>query len=651
MNNLQEKVIRAMVDMYGFYSIEELSEMTNISVSSIKHSLGDIAEQIEEYGARLLRVPRKGICMVASDKEREKIVEELDSYANSNPESFVYRKNYILDILFNFPANYTIGLFSEELCVSRQVIQKDLNEIKEYLKQFHLKLIKRRNRGIEILGHEFDFRQALIDIRNAKYWKHAYIEDLPAKLDYRISKRAYTFFSQYYSKNDIMMVQEYLAQSEKKLGIILIDISFCRLTEYLLMSKSRIEEGKKITNTADRKMTELEKSYLEAAKGILDKMFPMETEMDLEYRFLAAKLFVAKTCDPAGKVQDEKLMDLAEDYIFIVLKAIQKENAIRLRELEKQIAVFLQTIKIKRDYMLAEWDDLHKDVQQQLHSIYAVCLAYAARLEEELGFVLTQDEIAWITLLIHQTAVISYGSRQGIFVTATDPYTTAYDAMKIENEIDNLEIVKMLHIYQYDPDRAKGKIVISTVPLKQKRENEIEITKHVSPMDLNKIRNCIDKYEKQRQNQKVIDTIRHTFQKELILTDVSVNTKKEAIQEASRLLMEQGCLEQDVTGKVYDLEEKRPTTIGSQIAMVHIYKESVKKSGIAILRIKYPVRWSENSKVKLVFFLAINYEQSNEILMLFKFLYSLIDHKDMINKMIEAKDPETIYDFLMKEIG
>ena len=61
MNNLQEKVIRAMVEMYGFYSIEELSEMTEISVSSIKHSLNEIAGQIEEYGAKLLRVPRKGI--------------------------------------------------------------------------------------------------------------------------------------------------------------------------------------------------------------------------------------------------------------------------------------------------------------------------------------------------------------------------------------------------------------------------------------------------------------------------------------------------------------------------------------------------------------------------------------------------------------
>lgn len=62
MNNLQEKVIRAMVDMYGFYSIEELSEMTEISISSIKRSLKDITKFIEDYDGKLLRVPKKGIC-------------------------------------------------------------------------------------------------------------------------------------------------------------------------------------------------------------------------------------------------------------------------------------------------------------------------------------------------------------------------------------------------------------------------------------------------------------------------------------------------------------------------------------------------------------------------------------------------------------
>ena len=118
MNNLQEKVIRAMVDMYGFYSIEELSEMTEISISSIKRSLKDITKFIEDYDGKLLRVPKKGICMVVTDQQRENILEALDSYANGNPESFYYRKNYILDILFNYPANYTVQLFSEELCLS-----------------------------------------------------------------------------------------------------------------------------------------------------------------------------------------------------------------------------------------------------------------------------------------------------------------------------------------------------------------------------------------------------------------------------------------------------------------------------------------------------------------------------------------------------
>ncbi len=48
-----------MVDMYGFYSIEELSEMTEISISSIKRSLKDITKFIEDYDGKLLRVPKK----------------------------------------------------------------------------------------------------------------------------------------------------------------------------------------------------------------------------------------------------------------------------------------------------------------------------------------------------------------------------------------------------------------------------------------------------------------------------------------------------------------------------------------------------------------------------------------------------------------
>ncbi len=650
MNNLQEKVIRSMVDMYGFYSTDELSEMTGVSVSSIKHSLSDISDIIEEYNAKLLSVPRKGICLVATDEQREKILEELDSYANSNPESFFYRKNYILDILFNFPANYTIQLFSEELCVSRQIIQKDLDSVAEYLRQFHLKLSKRKNRGIKIVGREVDLRQAIIDTWNKKYWKHAYIEDLPKELDYRLSKRAFTYFSDYYSEEDILSIQKYLADSEKKLGVVFVDISFCRIMEYLLLSKKRIEKGKKITDSTDRVMTELDQPYLNAAQAILDKIFPNEKDMEMEYQFLAAKLFIAKTCSVQARVQDDELMELVEDYISIVLTVMQKDNTIKRRELEKQIATFIKKIKVKHDYKLIEWDDLHKDVQQNLQSIYAICLTYSFYLEDSLGFVLTQDEIAWITLLIHQASIGSRSEKQGILVTAADVYTTSYEAMKIKNKFPNLEIVKTVHINNYNPAKTVGKLVISTVPLKKKQDNAIEITKHISELDLSKIEYYMDVYAKSEQQQQVLDIVRGTFRKELILTDVKVSTKKEAIEQASRLLCEQGCLSADVTEQVFELEERRPTTIGGQIAMAHIYKENVVDSGIVLMRMKYPVQWSRTSKVKLIFFLAINYDGSQEVLRLFKFLYSLIENKKMIEKILEAEDAESIYNSLIKEI-
>ena len=64
---------------------------------------------------------------------------------------------------------------------------------------------------------------------------------------------------------------------------------------------------------------------------------------------------------------------------------------------------------------------------------------------------------------------------------------------------------------------------------------------------------------------------------------------------------------------------------------------------------KYPVKWSRSSKVKLVFFLAINMEESNEILKLFKYLYALIDNEEDIQKILEANSSEEIYELLMEE--
>ncbi len=65
-----------------------------------------------------------------------------------------------------------------------------------------------------------------MDSENKKYWKHAYIEKLPENLDYRISKRAYTFFTDHYPKENIMKVQDSLRKAEEFLNQIFVGYLF-----------------------------------------------------------------------------------------------------------------------------------------------------------------------------------------------------------------------------------------------------------------------------------------------------------------------------------------------------------------------------------------------------------------------------------------
>ena len=48
--------------------------------------------------------------------------------------------------------------------------------------------------------------------------------------------------------------------------------------------------------------------------------------MELEYQFLAAKFAVAKTCEVEAEIQDDYLMNIAEDYIYTVLWRWKKES-------------------------------------------------------------------------------------------------------------------------------------------------------------------------------------------------------------------------------------------------------------------------------------------------------------------------------------
>lgn len=95
--------------------------------------------------------------------------------------------------------------------------------------------------------------------------------------------------------------------------------------------------------------------------------------------------------------------------------------------------------------------------------------------------------------------------------------------------------------------------------------------------------------------------------KELIVLDLEVNSKEEAINELAKVIEKQGKLI-DFDGfikQVFKREEDFPTSIGFDVAIPHGKCDSVKNSALAFAKLKNEIQWSEEEKVKYVFLIAV----------------------------------------------
>lgn len=294
MKNLVKKIIRTLLDVHDYMTADELARIVNVSVSSIKHNIKDVREELKKYDIELLSIPRKGFCLDIDNSQRALTLQEIDN-ANS-PDSFSFRKNYILDTLFQYNSVYTIQLFADELYVSRSIIRKDLQYITNILERHDLTLMKKRNYGIVIEGNEFNIRQAMIE-HNIKKYSVSDSFELPEDLDRRFDSKKYSYFRNTYENIDMSKILTAVQKLEEELDITFSDDSFYQLLEYIIVSLIRMKNEKFITSQKPESSLELNESCFTAAQNLFNSIVKAETAgLELESTYLAARLMVYRTC-------------------------------------------------------------------------------------------------------------------------------------------------------------------------------------------------------------------------------------------------------------------------------------------------------------------------------------------------------------------
>ncbi|SKA78701.1 PTS system IIA component, Fru family [Caloramator quimbayensis] len=95
--------------------------------------------------------------------------------------------------------------------------------------------------------------------------------------------------------------------------------------------------------------------------------------------------------------------------------------------------------------------------------------------------------------------------------------------------------------------------------------------------------------------------------KKMIVLDLDVSNKDEAIETLARKIQEEGRLN-DFDGYIKQVkkrEEEFSTAVGFDIAIPHGKCIHVKKASVAFARLKNKIKWSEDESVKYIFLLAV----------------------------------------------
>ena len=651
MDIISEKVIRSIVEVEGYIPASSLAEMTGISTSNIKHNLSHIKEELEKFNVVLQSIPKKGLCLLATQEQRSAIISAINQEVRQTSEFYTFRKEYILETLFLFQANYTIQLFMDELSVSKNTIQKDLERIEKELLKFHVRIKRVRNQGIILEGEEFNIRQSMIECNNSKYWnwnRNMIAEDT-GSMDLRISKKAYTYLSNSYSIKDLIKIQDEIRQGEQTLGIQFTDIAFGRLLEYLAITLERVRIGKHINkNTRGEGTVEISHKYLEVASEVLRRLLPeRKREYLAEAQYLAARLFVASTCNDINVEGNVDCRDVVVDFL-IGIEAIIDTKVLSVNdELIKELSLTFMRVRVREQYQILDWSNLYRDIQKQLTGLYGICMANLHDAEDKIGCRFRQDDVAWIALLINNCLKDVKNRIPALLVHGTNPHTALYQKGKIEETIPKINIKNCIYFKDFDKELAKDALVISTVPFKKEADNLIEITKHLGEEDLECIKDGLENVEWKYQSRVLQEIIQEVFNEKLIVSDLNVRKKEEAIIKMAELLQKEGYVEEGYCQKVLDRESFCPTSIGNEIAIPHHYQEDINANKIVVARVRNPITWNNEEKVRLIFLIAIKYKEPLKVKMLFHYLYVLIENQELLKRVKAAETSGQILSYII----
>lgn len=658
------EIINILLNTSEPITINEIAKELNVSNKTVRNDLKEIESYFESNNfGRVVKKPRVGIWLEANQEKRLLIRNSMNKRKGYiQPFSSEDRQLYIIKRLLLSEGFITTQLLADEIYVSRVTVYKDLEEVEKWLNKYNLRLKRRQNYGIEVVGKENDWRKAAADLlillKNDEEIKKLLSNEKDIQENQKIGYKDYLYIKELFPKIDIRKIEEILSEAENKMDVLLTDEAFAGLLVHIAICIQRIRNNKDIKMSSEKLNNIKSHKEYKIASWIanrIEKEFGINIpEPEIGYislHILGAKIQEGFYSFEAREIinnVDSTILEFTKEIIALIGNILSIDFS-RDEKLLAGLVLHLRPAINRLKYGLSLRNPLLEEIKNKYPSIFGAAWATSALFEKFFGTKVTEEEIGYLAIHIGAALERLDSKTRGIIVCSTGIGTAQLVAVRLEREIRDLEIVDITSVHDINKIKPTDfDIIISTIPLKYNSKPTIQISVFVTENDIERVKDYIKNIESTRKFDKsTLETIEgNIFNKDLICPQLKAKSKEQVIRKLVKLLQDENYVDKDYIDTVIERERVTSTAVGRGVAIPHGQEKLVKTSSIAVATLETPIDWS-GEKVDIVFLLALKFETGNEIRRFFKKFYSMLDNEKILNSIRKRKTSKEIHNILI----
>lgn len=628
-------------------TIDTIASKLNVSNRTIRSDLVEVDKYLRENGLLLSRKQGVGITIKGPEEKRQNLISNIKLISHEfEPFSPEDRENHILKKLFLKQEGTTIKELREELYVSRSTIQKDLINVKKWLENFGLKLIKKSNSIIEVAGSEKNYRNAIANLvatnKGMNELKEMLFEDPTQRIDYDVMSKLKDIID-----IDFVKLQKIVVNAEKVLGFVFSYEAFISLVIHIAISIKRLNEGKNII-LSDKIMSELRnKDEYYIAVQIADDIYKdfgvKLPEQEIGYILLhivGAKLqqdnLDKVDIDLKGETDHELSVKVAKGIIRIAERALMMDFSNDEYLLNGLILHLRPTIN-RLEYGLNITNPILSQIKENYPDIYGVAYMTNTLFQQYLGKKINEDEVGYISMHLAAAVERQRGLIRTLVVCTSGIGSSQLLAAKLKKHFTQLDIKDVTSVVAINNEVLSNiDLIISTVPINSSKPVLI-ISPLLTQRDVERIISFINNLNKK-------DCSR-LFMEDFIEVNASYSKKGKVIESIARKLFEKGFVKEGFEESVYDREKIDRTEIGKGVVVTHGFPEYVNVSQISVTILKKPIKWVRN-RVDIIFLIALSKEDIKKSMDTLEGFYEAVDSDNFLNMLRQANSKTEIKEII-----